>query len=135
MMAWLDRSARLRTESAALLHIGAPLMATQLIQMASGFFDTVMMGRVGPTELAAVAIGTGLWHTLFLLALGILMALSPLVARQHGAGQVIAVAPLVRQSLWLAALLGGLCFVVLRYSSPLLMVVGVEPTVIPIAHD
>lgn len=44
--------ARLRTESAALLHIGAPLMATQLIQMAAGFFDTVMMGRVGPLELA-----------------------------------------------------------------------------------
>jgi MATE family multidrug resistance protein len=135
MTTWLDRIARLRTESAALLHIGAPLMATQLIQMAAGFFDTVMMGRVGPTELAAVAIGTGLWHTLFLLALGILMALSPMVARLHGAGQVIAMAPLVRQSLWLATVLGGLCFIALRYSSPLLTIIAVEPAIIPVADD
>ncbi|MDQ5943025.1 MAG: family efflux transporter, partial [Pseudomonadota bacterium] len=38
-------------EVRALLVIGGPLMATQLTQMAMGFFDTVMMGRVGPVEL------------------------------------------------------------------------------------
>ena len=65
-----SRVARLRAEAAALLRIGGPLMAAQVAQMAMGFFDTVMMGRVGPVELAAVAIGTGLWHTLFLFALG-----------------------------------------------------------------
>ncbi len=128
-------SARLRAECAALLHIGAPLMATQVIQMAMGFFDTVMMGRVGPTELAAVAIGTGLWHTLFLFALGILMALSPTVARLHGAGQSVAIAPVVRQSLWLAVTLGALCFAALHYSTVLLTAVGVEPAIIPVAHD
>ncbi len=127
--------ARLRTESAALLHIGAPLMATQLIQMAAGFFDTVMMGRVGPLELAAVAVGTGLWHTLFLFALGILMALSPTVARLHGAGQPAAMAPLVRQSLWLAVLLGALCFVALRHTAPLLAMVGVKAAIIPVTDS
>jgi len=127
-----DRMARFRAESVALLRIGAPLMATQLIQMATGFFDTVMMGRVGPTELAAVAIGTGLWHTLFLFALGILMALSPIVAQLHGAGRLGEIAPVVRQSLWLAALLGGLCFLALRHSSPLLRLVGVESAIIPV---
>ncbi len=126
---------RLRAESAALLHIGAPLIATQLLQMAIGFFDTVMMGRVGPTELAAVAIGTGLWHTLFLFALGILMALSPTVARLHGAGQFAAIAPIVRQGLWLALLLGALCFIALRYSPILLAAVGVELAIISIADD
>ena len=53
-----------------------------------------MMGRVGPTELVAVAIGTGLWHVLFLFALGILMALSPSVAQLNGAGRITAIAPL-----------------------------------------
>lgn len=103
--------------------------------MAMGFFDTVMMGRVGPTELAAVAIGTGLWHTLFLFALGILMALSPTVAHLHGAGQSGAIAPVVRQSLWLAVALGALCFAALHYSAVLLTAVGVEPAIIPVAHD
>ena len=135
MMTWSSRLNRLRVECAALLHIGAPLMATQVIQMAMGFFDTVMMGRVGPTELAAIAIGTGLWHTLFLFALGILMALSPTVARLHGAGQSVAIAPVVRQSLWLAVALGALCFTALHYSTVLLTAVGVEPAIIPVAHD
>ena len=71
---------RLRAELAAFLRIGGPLIAAQIAQMAMGFFDTLMVGQVGAVELAAVAIGTGLWHTLFLFALGILMALSPSVA-------------------------------------------------------
>lgn len=126
---------RLRAETVALLHIGGPLMATQVAQMAMGFFDTVMMGRVGPVELAAVAIGTGLWHTLFLFALGILMALSPSVAQLRGAGHHGAIAPLVRQALWLAAGLGILCFITLRYLDTGLAALGIEPAIVPIAGD
>lgn len=125
----------LRAEATALLRIGGPLMATQVVQMAMGFFDTLMMGRVGPTELAAVAIGAGLWHTLFLFALGILMALSPAVAQLHGAGQRTAIAPLVRQALWLAALLGAVCFVALRQLETLLTALGIEPAIVPIVGD
>jgi len=126
---------RLRAETAALLRLGGPLMATQVVQMAMGFFDTVMMGRVGSVELAAVAIGTGLWHTLFLFALGVLMALSPSVAHLHGAGQSAAIAPLVRQALWLAAVLGLLCFWLLRHLESLLGMLGIDPAIVPIAGD
>lgn len=126
---------RLRAEAIALLRIGGPLMAAQVAQMAMGFFDTVMMGRVGPVELAAVAIGTGLWHTLFLFAAGVLMALSPSVAQLHGAGKTTAIAPLVRQSLWLAILLGFFCFFALRHLETLLVVLGIEPIIVPIAGD
>lgn len=110
-------------------------MATQLVQMAMGFFDTVMMGRVGATELAAVAIGTGLWHALFLFALGILMALSPSVAQLHGAGRIAEIAPLVRQVLWLGIMLGGFCFFVLRHLQALLAVLGIESSIVPIADE
>lgn len=126
---------RVRAETAALLRIGGPLMAAQVAQIAMGFFDTVMMGRVGPVELAAVAIGAGLWHTLFMFALGILMALSPAVAQLHGAGKTAEIASLVRQSLWLAILLGALCFVALRHLEGLLAVLGIEPAIVPIAGD
>lgn len=122
-------------EVRALLVIGGPLMATQLTQMAMGFFDTVMMGRVGPVELAAVAVGTGLWHTLFLLALGILMALSPSVAHLQGAGQIAKIGPLVRQALWLALVLGLCSFLGLRYLDGLLYRVGVDAVIVPVARD
>lgn len=118
-----------------MLRIGGPLMAAQLAQMGMGFFDTVMMGRVGPVELAAVAIGTGLWHTLFLFALGILMALSPSVAHLYGAGRLVEIAPLVRQALWLSLALGLVCFLSLRHLQGLLRVIGVESAIVPIADD
>lgn len=122
-------------EVRALLVIGGPLMATQLTQMAMGFFDTVMMGRVGPVELAAVAVGTGLWHTLFLLALGILMALSPSVAHLQGAGRMAEIGPLVRQALWLALVLGLCSFLGLRYLDGVLYRVGVDAAIVPVARD
>lgn len=118
-----------------MLYIGGPLMAAQLAQMGMGFFDTVMMGRVGPTELAAVAIGTGLWHTLFLFALGVLMALSPSVAQMHGAGRVAEIAPVVRQALWLSLVLGLFCFLSLRHLEGLLWLIGVESVIVPIVDD
>ncbi len=110
-------------------------MATQLTQMAMGLFDTVMMGRVGSVELAAVAVGTGLWHTLFLMALGILMALSPSVAHLQGAGQIAKIGPLVRQALWLALVLGLCSFLSLRYLDGLLHRVGVAAVIVPVAGD
>lgn len=123
---------RLNAELAALFRMGGPLIAAQVAQMATGFFDTVMMGRVGSLELAAVAIGTGLWHALFLLSLGILMGVSPSVAQCHGAGRTAAIAPLVRQALWLGALLGLFCFVVLRQTEGWLAWLGIESTIIPV---
>ena len=126
---------RLRAELAAFLRIGGPLIAAQIAQMAMGFFDTLMVGQVGAVELAAVAIGTGLWHTLFLFALGILMALSPSVAHLQGAGHIDRIAPLVHQALWLALWLGIGCFIALRHLEPLLSGLGVEPAIIPIAGD
>ncbi len=128
-------SLHLRGELAILLRIGGPLMAAQLVQTAMGFFDTVMMGRVGPTELAAVAIGTGLWHALFLFALGILMALSPSVAQLKGAGRIVAIAPLVRQALWLGVALGVFCWAALRQMEAGLTLLSVEPSIVPIAGD
>ncbi|MBE2295070.1 MAG: MATE family efflux transporter, partial [Phycisphaerales bacterium] len=134
MSHWLPVSARhhLGGELAALFQMGGPLIAAQLAQMATGFFDTVMMGRVGSTELAAVAIGTGLWHALFLLSLGILMGVSPSVAQCHGAGRTTMIAPLVRQALWLGMLLGIVCFVILRQMEGWLVWLGIESAIVPV---
>ena len=61
-------------EAGALLRLAGPLMAAQIAQTSMGFVDTVMVGKVGPEDLAAVAMGTGLWHPLYLFVIGVLMA-------------------------------------------------------------
>jgi Na+-driven multidrug efflux pump len=40
--------ARFRTEAAATLHLGTPLIAAQLAQVSMGFVDAVMAGRLSP---------------------------------------------------------------------------------------
>ena len=71
-------------ELRALLHLGIPLIVAQLLQVSYGFVAIVMMGRVGTLELAAIGLGTSLWVMVFLATLGVLMVVSPVVARQFG---------------------------------------------------
>ncbi len=69
------------------MSLGIPLVFAQLLQVSDGFVVIVMMGRVGTLELAAVGLGTSLWVMVFLATLGVLMVVSPVVARQFGAGR------------------------------------------------
>jgi MATE family multidrug resistance protein len=53
----LNRPARVRLELKNLLALALPIMIAQLATTAMGFVDAVMAGRVGPRDLAAVALG------------------------------------------------------------------------------
>ena len=45
------------------------------------FVDTVMAGHVSARDLAALGIATALFHPLLLLMVGVLMAVTPMVAQ------------------------------------------------------
>lgn len=109
----------IRVELAALIHLMLPILLTQTSQAAFGLIDTIMAGQVSPADLAAVAIGTGLWLPALLMLSGILMATTPLVAEAVGAGQRDRVPILTRQALWVALVL-GLIGQILLFSAPLL---------------
>lgn len=83
-----------------------PILLTQSAQAGFGLLDTIMGGRVSAADLAAVSIGAGLWLPLFLLIVGVLSAVTPLVAEAKGANQPKAIRPLVQQGIWLALGLG-----------------------------
>ncbi|MBK8012120.1 MAG: MATE family efflux transporter [Deltaproteobacteria bacterium] len=124
-----------RTEMVALTRLAMPLVAAQLLESGIGFVDTIMIGRVGPVELAAIAMGNSVWITLMLFGKGVLMAISPSVASLRGAGQHEEITPVVRQGLWLGLALGGLVFVALRHARSVFVLAGIEASVIPIACD
>ncbi len=58
------------------------MLVAQLAVMANGVIDTVMAGRLSAVDLAAVGIGASIYVTVT----GVLLALTPTVARLHGAG-------------------------------------------------
>ncbi len=96
--------------------------------------DTVLAGRLGAIDLAAIALGTPLWFPAFLGCLGILTALTPSVAQLAGAGRSMEIPAVFRQALWLAVGLGVIAgpLVFQLASAPRLL--GVDPAIIPVTH-
>ncbi|MGQ0502970.1 MAG: MATE family efflux transporter [Panacagrimonas sp.] len=99
--------AQFRQEARANLRLAAPLIAAQLSFVSMGTVDTIFAGRLGASELAAVAVGSNAWFLLFVPFMGIGMAVSPIVAQRLGGGQTPAeVGSFLRGTITLALALG-----------------------------
>lgn len=122
----VSRTRRSLNEVQALLALAGPIIVAQLANTAMGFVDTVMAGRVGPRDLAAVALGNSIWVPLLLLMGGILLATTAKVSRKVGAGTYALIGPLVRQALWLALAIGLIAALLLLAARPLLLAMQVE---------
>jgi multidrug resistance protein, MATE family len=125
-----SRLGRVRTELRSLLLLATPIIIAQLAHTAMGFVDTVMAGRVGPRDLAAVALGNSIWVPVFLLMTGILLATTPKVAQRFGAGEQPSIGPLVRQALWLALAVGAGAAALLWNAEGILRLMDIEPNLI-----
>ncbi|MDB5985585.1 MAG: family efflux transporter [Nevskia sp.] len=86
----LSISPALRHEAAANFKLAAPLIAAQIAAVGMGAIDTMFAGRLGAQALAAVAVGVNYNILFFAMALGLLMACSPIVAQLRGAGRAAA---------------------------------------------
>ncbi len=92
---WLD-------ETRKLLVLGAPLIVNNLSIAGMQAADAMMSGRLGAKALAAVAVGGSVWFFMFTVVLGIMLAISPIVARYWGAGTPELIGRYTRQGLYLA---------------------------------
>ena len=122
-------------ELRALSTLGTPIVITQLLQVSYGFVAIVMMGRVGTLELAAIGLGTSLWVMVFLATLGLLMVVSPVVARQFGAGQSEKIRDTFQQALWLSLIVALCSWWMMRHIGTVMSVMSVEAAVIPLVED
>jgi MATE family multidrug resistance protein len=106
-----------------------PMLIANLVSMGMPVIDTVLLGHHGTDDLAAVAVGGGIYITVILSLAGIVQAVSPIVAHEKGAGRDEALAGVLHQGFWLALLLsvpGVLC---LLYPDPLLELSSLAPAV------
>lgn len=117
----------------AIVRLSWPILVAQLAILASGVADTVMTGHYGATHLAAIGIGAGIWITVFITLMGVLLGLSPLIARHFGADELEAIGEQVRQGLCLALALSALGVALLSFPRPLLELMQVPPEVAAIA--
>jgi MATE family multidrug resistance protein len=106
-----------------------PVLIAQLAVMAYAVIDTIMAGRFATDDLAAVGIGASIYFSVFVALMGVLLAVSPIVAQLLGAGRNAEVGEQVRQSMWLTFALAVLSVLVFRYPEPLLALSKAPPAV------
>jgi len=97
-----------------------PVLVAQLAVMAHGVIDTLMAGRYGTDDLAAVGIGASIYFSVFVGLMGVLLAVTPTVAQLLGAGRHAEIGEQVRQGMWLTLALAFMSVLVFRYPEPLL---------------
>lgn len=114
-----------------LMHLMLPILITQFAQAGFGLIDTIMAGQLSAVDLAAIAVGVGLWIPIMLLFSGIMIATTPLVAEANGARTPEKIASIVRQSLWVALILGVIAGLLLQLMPLLLPVFGVPDNLLP----
>lgn len=107
-------------ECGTTFRLALPLVSGQLSQMLMGVVDTVMIGSIGVAALGAATFANTLLIIPFVLAIGVLSAVSVRVSQAYGAGNRIAAAEAVRHGSWLAVLLGLVTTVVTALGLPLL---------------
>ena len=54
-----------------------PVLVAQVAVVGNGVIDTMMAGRLSALDLAAVGIGAAIYVTVFVTAMGVLLALAP----------------------------------------------------------
>lgn len=86
--------------------LAAPLIVGQLAQMAMGVVDTLMIGRVGVTELAASAVSNNLLYPPLMFGIGMAVAVSIRVSQARGAEDPEAACAALRHGLQLAIATG-----------------------------
>ncbi|HEY0995499.1 MAG TPA: MATE family efflux transporter, partial [Gemmatimonadaceae bacterium] len=98
--------------------------------MLPGFVDTLMVGRVSPRALAAVALANLYFFNVIVGAQGTLMALDPLVSQAVGARDEPALRDAVQRGAVLAVALAAVTALLLMPAEPLFRLVHQPPEVI-----
>lgn len=125
---WLDEAVRLSL-------LSGPIVLTNVGSIVIQTTDVVMIGWLGPSELAASALAANVRFVLFLFLIGLITAISPMIAQVRGQRPhaVRDVRRTVRQGFWVALIIGlPICFLLWRIDL-ILTLLGQSPDLIALA--
>ncbi len=116
-------------EFSATLTLAWPLILSNLTFAMIQATDVVLMGWLGPHQLAAAALGINLSWPLGFAAFGLLTAASPMMATALGAKlrSVREVRRSFRQSIWMALMMTGPLWLLLWNAEYVILALGQEP--------
>jgi len=112
-----------------MLALSWPMVLTNVAQTAMTATDVIMMGHLGPDALAAGALGTNLYNAVLIFGIGVMGAVSPMIAIELGRNKhaVRDLRRTVRQGFWAAATMVGPMWLFLWQAEFILRAMGQDP--------
>jgi MATE family multidrug resistance protein len=98
-----------------------------------GIVDNVMVGKLGPTELAAVSLGNSFVFIAMSLGIGFSTAITPLAAEADGKKGIEEGRSVFHHGLYLCTILGVFLFGLIFFSKPLIGLMGQPDNVVELA--
>ncbi len=117
----------------SLLALALPIVVVQVGSMAMGVVDSIMVGRLSAAALAGVALGNIYFFACVVFAMGVLLALDPVISQAVGAHDEPAVERGLQRGVLLALVLSIPASLVLLTVGPVLGALGQPAGVVPLA--
>ncbi|WP_244630942.1 MATE family efflux transporter [Aureimonas sp. ME7] len=112
-----------------MLLLGLPLIGAQLAQMSINVTNTILIGWLGPVELAAAVLATQTFYLFWMFGSGFAYAVMPMVAAASGQDDTRSVRRSVRMGLWVVAFYSLAVMVPLWFTEWILLRLGQDPEV------
>lgn len=115
--------------------LALPVIIGQLGFMMMGVVDSLMVGKLGPVQLAAAALGSSITILIFIIGLGSSIAVTPLVAILVGARRFDECGIYFKQSFIINVMLSFILFLAIYFASYLISLMNQPDEVIPLAES
>ncbi len=106
-----------------------PVFVGQISVLAFSTVDTLLVARYGSLDLAALAVGSAAYVTIFIGFMGVVLAVSPIVGQLYGAGQLVQAGRQVHQAVWVVLGLAIFGSLLLVFPHPFLALSKASPEV------
>ncbi len=121
-LSWRDSTARI-------LPLAWPVFIAQLAVVAFGTVDTVLVARYAALDLAALAVGSAAYITVFIGFMGVVVAAGPIVGQFFGARKLHEAGHQLHQAAWVALGLSLVGSTLLAFPWPFLALSQATPEV------
>jgi MATE family multidrug resistance protein len=118
-----------RDSAAHILPLAWPVFIAQLAVVAFGTVDTLLVARYAALDLAALAVGSAAYITVFIGFMGMVVAVGPIVGQLFGAKKMHEAGHQLHQAAWIALGLAVLGSTLLAFPWPFLAISKAAPDV------
>ncbi|MEO8253125.1 MAG: MATE family efflux transporter [Flavobacterium sp.] len=115
------------------LRLAYPIIIGMLGHTIVGIIDNIMVGRIGPTELAAASLANSFVFVAMSLGIGFSTAITPMAAEADGRKDIQEGRTALHHGLYLCTILGFVLFGVILVAKPLINFMGQPDNVIQLA--